>query len=62
MGSTDIISRIALDMGKTKQDLANWRYHGKVPATLQFDIYLEAAKYGVELTKDDFKKFGVKND
>lgn len=53
----DLIEKIALEMGKTTQDLANWRFAGKVPATLQLDVYLAAEKAGVDLTKKDLNNF-----
>lgn len=55
---TETIERIALAMGKKKQDLANWRFYNKVPATLHFRIYLKAKEEGVILSEKDFNNFG----
>lgn len=31
----ETIERVAVALGKTRQDLANWRFKGKVPDTMQ---------------------------
>lgn len=54
----ETIERIALKLGKKKQDLANWRFYGKVPATMHFRIYMQAKKEGFVLTEKDFNNFG----
>lgn len=53
----DVIERVALAIGKTKQDLANWRFKGYVPATLHFRIYMKAKEEGVILKESDFNEF-----
>lgn len=58
MSKHKFICEIALSLGKTKQDLANWRFNGKVPKIMRFDIFDYARKDGIELTRKDFEKFG----
>lgn len=58
MDKTEVIERVALALGKTRQDLANWRFKGKVPDTMHFRIYMKAKDEGVILSDKDFDDFG----
>lgn len=54
----DFIRDIALTIGKTPQDIANWRFAGKVPRIMRFEIYEYAKKKdGVDLSSKDFDNF-----
>ncbi len=57
MSNHDLICEIALELGKKKQDIANWRFAGSVPRIMRFDIYEAAKNIGAELTRDDFENF-----
>lgn len=58
MNNYKFICEISERMGKKKQDIANWKFTGKVPNAIRFDMYCKAKKEdGIELTEKDFENF-----